>query len=390
MVTIGSNNAAQTRSPAAALDPVSDQGDCGGDCGEQNPTAIDEASRSRRDEQSQPTKRKSHSSLSRQVDHAQEPQQIADQPILEFATLLNDMNSESAPEIPEPTENAAAISALESDFANLVLPHDSPANPHHSFAGSPTWQIWQGKTIESIREQLVPTPIQSTLQELTQAGLDSSSPQREFFLGESLAAVASPLMATSGNEPTAGSLPYPIDSWSGGFSQSNESAALNTMGGVDQERVQAALMMNDSAVIDSVLQQVTATIVTESVSLSGSSSRSLSIQIHPAELGRLEIVIGSNDDVLKAQIVASETVTSELLTREKPHLINALREQGIDLTDVDISQRDPRDQDQQQFQSAYQTLAERTLQNRTTNSNRELGRPPNQHLRSTSLIDVIA
>lgn len=390
MVTIGSNNAAQTRSPAATPDPVSDQGDCGGDCSERNPTATDEASPSRRDEQSQLTRRKSHSRLSRQVDHAHEPQQIADQPILEFATLLNDMNTESAPEIPALVENAAAISALESEFENLVLPHDLPGNPHHSLAGSPTWQIWQGKTTESILEQLVPTPNQSTLQELTQTGLDSSSPQREFYLGESLAAVTSPLMATPGNEPTAGSLPNPINSWSGGFSQPNESAALNTMGGVEQERVQAALMMNDSAVIDSVLQQVTETIVTESVSLSGSSSRSLSIQIHPAELGRLEIVIGSNDDVLRAQIVASETVTSDLLTREKSHLINALREQGIDLTDVDISHRDPRDQDQQQFQSAYQTFAERALQNRTTNSNRELGRPHNRHLRSTSLIDVIA
>ncbi len=381
MVTIGSNNAAQTRSPAAALDPVSDQGVCGVDCSEPNPTATDEASPSRRDEQSQPTKRKSHSSLSRPGDQSLEPQQIADQPILEFATLLNDMNTKSAPEIPE---------LVESDVTNLVLTNDLTANPNHSAAGSPTWRIWQGKTTESILEQMVPTPIQSLLEELTQTGLVSSGPQREFYLGESQGAVTSPLMATPGNEPIAGSLPYPINSWSGGFSQSNESAALNTMGGIDQEKVQAALMMNDSAIIDSVLQQVTETIATESVGLSGSSSRSLSIQIHPAELGRLEIVIGSNDDVLKAQIVASETVTSDLLTREKSHLINALREQGIDLTDVDISHRDPRDQDQQQFQSAYQTFAERALQNRTTNSNRELERPHNQHLRATSLIDVIA
>ncbi len=390
MVTISSNNAAYTRSPAAALDSVSDQEDCSGDCREQNPIATDDPGPSRRHEQGHPTKRKSHSSLSSPGDKSLELQQIADQPIQEFDTLLNDMNTKSAPEIPELVENAAAFSSVESDITNLVLTNDLTANPNHSAAGSPTWQIWQGKTIESILEQLVPTSIQSTLEELTQTGFDSSGPQREFYLGESLTAVTTPLMATQGNEPMVGSLTYPVNSWSGGSSQSNESAALNTMGGFDPEKVQASLMMNESAVTDSVLQQVMETIVTESVSLSGGSSRSLSIQIHPAELGRLEIVIGSNDDVLKAQIVASETVTSDLLTREKSHLINALREQGIDLTDVDISHRDPRDQDQQQFQSAYQTLAERALQNRTTNSNRELGRPQNTHLRSTTLVDVIA
>ncbi len=124
------------------------------------------------------------------------------------------------------------------------------------------------------------------------------------------------------------------------------SAEVNTSVNASFEPLQNATGLTEvaapktvsAAATESVVKQVVETITTDSIE-NIRDSRKLTLQIHPAELGRLEIQIGSESDILTAQIVASEHVTSELLNREKIHLINALQEMGVDLPDVEISYR---------------------------------------------------
>jgi flagellar hook-length control protein FliK len=104
-----------------------------------------------------------------------------------------------------------------------------------------------------------------------------------------------------------------------------------------------------------VITQVTETIASDTISFSSTmnelGNRQLTLEINPPELGRLEIKIDSAENILTAHIIASESITSEMLTREKSQLIEALKEQGIDLPDVNISYRNSREQNQSENQS---------------------------------------
>ncbi len=92
-----------------------------------------------------------------------------------------------------------------------------------------------------------------------------------------------------------------------------------------------------------IFTQIVDNLAMDRVAMTATRDREIQIQLHPVELGRLMVVINSAEEQIKATIIASELVTSELLNREKEHLIAALKEQGIDLPDVNISHRDPRD-----------------------------------------------
>jgi len=109
------------------------------------------------------------------------------------------------------------------------------------------------------------------------------------------------------------------------------------------------------SVVQSVINQVTETIASDTISFSSTmnelGNRQLTLEINPPELGRLEIKIDSAENILTAHIIASESITSEMLTREKSQLIEALKEQGIDLPDVNISHRNSREQNQSENQS---------------------------------------
>lgn len=81
-------------------------------------------------------------------------------------------------------------------------------------------------------------------------------------------------------------------------------------------------------------------------------NRQFSVQIYPEELGQLEILVTGNQDKMAATIIASQSMASELLIREKPYLMAALNEQGINLPDVSISHRSP---DEHQQSAGQQT-----------------------------------
>lgn len=65
--------------------------------------------------------------------------------------------------------------------------------------------------------------------------------------------------------------------------------------------------------------------------------QSITVEIHPRDLGLLNIQIELVADSIQARIVASETLSAELLNRNKDELVNALSDFGYSQTDVDIS-----------------------------------------------------
>ena len=61
------------------------------------------------------------------------------------------------------------------------------------------------------------------------------------------------------------------------------------------------------------------------------------MDLHPAELGRLTLRVGIENDSVTATIVTSELATNELLTRDKQILIDTLREQGMEVDSFEVS-----------------------------------------------------
>ena len=122
------------------------------------------------------------------------------------------------------------------------------------------------------------------------------------------------------------------------------STAINaTSNDVDLSRITGKPPASIKSEASPVIAQIIDNIAMDRVAMTAIREREIQIQLHPVELGRLMVVVNSAEEQIKATIIASELVTSELLNREKEHLIAALKEQGIDLPDVNISHRDPRD-----------------------------------------------
>ncbi|MFK7765605.1 MAG: flagellar hook-length control protein FliK [Mariniblastus sp.] len=70
---------------------------------------------------------------------------------------------------------------------------------------------------------------------------------------------------------------------------------------------------------------------------SGSESKNITINLNPAELGRLTLQVGWENDLLRAHIIASEQVANELLNRDKNLILGILEENGIEVDSFQIS-----------------------------------------------------
>ncbi|MCS7469501.1 flagellar hook-length control protein FliK [Stieleria sp. ICT_E10.1] len=64
------------------------------------------------------------------------------------------------------------------------------------------------------------------------------------------------------------------------------------------------------------------------------------VEIHPAELGTLKIQVTQSDQAIETQIIATEFVTSELLTSHRDQLMEALSDLGFETSDVNIFYED--------------------------------------------------
>lgn len=70
---------------------------------------------------------------------------------------------------------------------------------------------------------------------------------------------------------------------------------------------------------------------------SDDSLQTISIELHPAELGELLVRVEMGPDKLVAQILAAEFAAAELLLNEKDFLLEALSDLGFDEASLDIS-----------------------------------------------------
>ena len=81
--------------------------------------------------------------------------------------------------------------------------------------------------------------------------------------------------------------------------------------------------------------------------------QSITLEIHPADLGKLNIQVEVVRDAIQATIVATENFSAELLERNKSDLVNALSDFGYGQANVDISNQNSQSQQQnnRNFQS---------------------------------------
>ena len=90
-----------------------------------------------------------------------------------------------------------------------------------------------------------------------------------------------------------------------------------------------------------VAMQVAAVFTSGLTSLDKEPVQTISLELHPAELGHLKIRVEQTADQLIAHIIASEQASSDLLQQEKSFLLESLAELGFGETSLDISQGDP-------------------------------------------------
>ena len=106
--------------------------------------------------------------------------------------------------------------------------------------------------------------------------------------------------------------------------------------------------------------QVKVALVNHFQSMDGERVKSLSLELHPAELGHLQIRIEQTGDQLFAQIVATEASSTELLLQQRDQLVKALDALGLGDAELNIFH------DGQQQQQTNQQRPDSSNQNRTT------------------------
>ena len=155
--------------------------------------------------------------------------------------------------------------------------------------------------------------------------------------------------------------------------------------------VEPKILNISSTVGESVVNQVVETIVTHARSVTQDRDQRITLQINPVELGRLEIHVDSSADAMKAQIVASELVTSELLVREQHQLLNSLRELGFDLPEVEISYQDPGSQPEHQHADKRKRASlETTYELPTANDDAASPAASSRPINTSTTIDLVA
>jgi flagellar hook-length control protein FliK len=139
-----------------------------------------------------------------------------------------------------------------------------------------------------------------------------------------------------------------------------------------------------------VIDQVIAHFSTNSRLESGS----VSLQLHPRELGALRLEIKVEQDNIKAHITVQNPQAQELIDRHLPRLREALEQQGLHLQQVEVTVATEDNTNGRRFQGNPQQdqAAGRSLRNRLTPpiSALEIGEPSDYASRTTGSISVHA
>ena len=86
-----------------------------------------------------------------------------------------------------------------------------------------------------------------------------------------------------------------------------------------------------------VTRRVSETLIQEIPLVEMEGFKRITLKLHPAELGKLTLYVGWENETVKARIVATELATSELLNREKNLLLETMQAQGLNFESFDVS-----------------------------------------------------
>ena len=100
----------------------------------------------------------------------------------------------------------------------------------------------------------------------------------------------------------------------------------------------------------------------------------INLKLHPQELGELRMEIKVEQDNIKAHIIAQSPQAQEMIDRHLPRLREALEQQGLHLTQVEVTVAAQDNSDSQRFQdNLSHNLMHRSQKNGTTASTFPLG-----------------
>ncbi|HMO14856.1 MAG TPA: flagellar hook-length control protein FliK [Pirellulaceae bacterium] len=257
------------------------------------------------------------------------------------------------------TRSASSESALVEDAAEYVRPHSILESSKFQSARSGDLLTRSGaKFAADIAPPANASPPERSDEPYLRDNIQLSDPMAEFSILSEMDSREFKTDRTKGfaivdvvstDSPSASVAHKPLETTGiNGNTNAAEFSGVHEMDAPSETR--STRSSNEPIAKESVLNQIIDSLVRDSKFATLISDRSMSLRLHPQELGHLQINVSSIDDNVRVQILATEAVTSDLLIREKAHLVSALREQGIDFPDVDISHRDPRDQDTSNFQ----------------------------------------
>ena len=93
----------------------------------------------------------------------------------------------------------------------------------------------------------------------------------------------------------------------------------------------------------------------------------INLKLHPQELGELRMEIKVEQDNIKAHIIAQSPHAQEMIDRHLPRLREALEQQGLHLSQVEVTLAANDRTDNQAFQdSLSQNMMHRSLKNKST------------------------
>ena len=75
--------------------------------------------------------------------------------------------------------------------------------------------------------------------------------------------------------------------------------------------------------------------------LVGTASREATVQLHPAELGRLHVTINTDGDQARVVFVTDTAHARDAIEQSLPRLRELLQQSGLDLAEGDVSYREP-------------------------------------------------
>ena len=119
----------------------------------------------------------------------------------------------------------------------------------------------------------------------------------------------------------------------------------NNAPAVEQSSLSSAIAMPEGVDRVEVTNRVVGAISQLAETTDSQAGNVISLELEPAELGRLSIRVEQSAEMITAQIIASESVSSELLQSQKSALLESLNDLGFEIADVDISHKEERDSD---------------------------------------------